>query len=236
MRFDTCTPPFLPSQAQSRRTRRRSHRLRTPPLSSNSTSATSSVRRGTSSRKSGESDTSNPTPPTALLLNSPYPSALHPSPYPPALLPLTAALLPPTPLPLSLCPAPLPLPPCPTPQPYFPLHPSPYPPVLRPCPTSPYAPTPTPLPYAAALLRSVVGRLLSWGGKRIDPVGVDYILQKLGFEHARLTIPKWLQRGCMDPLDSILSILVHQLVIALRGGEETTPHEDDHSAVSTPVG
>jgi len=59
-------------------------------------------------------------------------------------------------------------------------------------------------------------RLLSWAGKRIDPVAVDYILQKLGFQHARLTIPKWTQRGCMDPLDKILSMLVDKLLTSLE--------------------
>jgi hypothetical protein len=43
---------------------------------------------------------------------------------------------------------------------------------------------------------------------KIEPYGVDYILQRLGFNHARTTIPKWLQRGCMDPLDKILSVIV----------------------------
>lgn len=59
-------------------------------------------------------------------------------------------------------------------------------------------------------------RLLSWGGKGIEPYGVDYILQKLGFAHARVTIPKWMQRGCMDPLDKILSIVMEKMLIAYR--------------------
>ncbi|KAI0212653.1 hypothetical protein LSAT2_002394 [Lamellibrachia satsuma] len=67
-------------------------------------------------------------------------------------------------------------------------------------------------------------RLISWGGKKIDPVGVDYILQKLGFQHARLTIPKWIQRGFMDPLDGILSVLVKQLIKSLK--EEQTQSID----------
>lgn len=33
-------------------------------------------------------------------------------------------------------------------------------------------------------------RLLSWAGKSIEPYGIDYILNKLGFSHARTTIPK----------------------------------------------
>ena len=59
-------------------------------------------------------------------------------------------------------------------------------------------------------------RLMSWGGKHIEPYGVDYILQKLGFAHARTTIPKWLQRGFMDPLDKGLSLLAFNLLVALR--------------------
>ncbi|EFX63557.1 hypothetical protein DAPPUDRAFT_17744, partial [Daphnia pulex] len=51
-------------------------------------------------------------------------------------------------------------------------------------------------------------RLLSWAGKRIEPYGVEYILNKLGFSQARTTIPKWVQRGAMDPLDKILSLVL----------------------------
>ncbi|CAH1268426.1 KIAA1109 [Branchiostoma lanceolatum] len=65
-------------------------------------------------------------------------------------------------------------------------------------------------------------RLLSWAGKRIDPVGVDYILQKLGFKHARVTIPKWIQRGAMDPIDKILSIFLNKMVNALREEQEAS--------------
>ncbi|XP_069487254.1 bridge-like lipid transfer protein family member 1 isoform X10 [Ambystoma mexicanum] len=63
-------------------------------------------------------------------------------------------------------------------------------------------------------------RLISWTGRKIDPVGVDYILQKLGFHHARTTIPKWLQRGVMDPLDKVLSVLIKKLGSALQDEKE----------------
>ncbi|XP_074650444.1 bridge-like lipid transfer protein family member 1 [Tubulanus polymorphus] len=63
-------------------------------------------------------------------------------------------------------------------------------------------------------------RLLSWAGNKIDPVGVDYILHKLGFNHARTTIPKWMQRGAMDPCDKVLSVLVEKLIQYLRSQEE----------------
>ena len=69
-------------------------------------------------------------------------------------------------------------------------------------------------------------RLLSWAGKKIDPVGVDYILSKLGFQHARLTIPKWMQRGCMDPLDKVLSVLTDKLILALREEQKGIKEEE----------
>ncbi|CAH1776489.1 unnamed protein product [Owenia fusiformis] len=69
-------------------------------------------------------------------------------------------------------------------------------------------------------------RLLYWAGKKIDPVGVDYVLQKLGFQHARLTIPKWMQRGFMDPLDKILAVLVDRLVLVLRKTPKTQEEQN----------
>lgn len=59
-------------------------------------------------------------------------------------------------------------------------------------------------------------RLLSWAGKSIEPYGIDYILNKLGFSHARTTIPKWLQRGFMDPLDSLQALLIIQLLSLVK--------------------
>ena len=64
-------------------------------------------------------------------------------------------------------------------------------------------------------------RLLHWASKQIDPVGVDYVLQKLGFTHARVTIPKWMQRGFMDPSDKIISMLVNKLITVLRENPES---------------
>ncbi|KAJ8972131.1 hypothetical protein NQ314_000357 [Rhamnusium bicolor] len=60
-------------------------------------------------------------------------------------------------------------------------------------------------------------RLLSVAGKYIEPYGIDYILQKLGFSHARTTIPKWMQRGFMDPLDAILAVLTLRMVQVVKG-------------------
>lgn len=60
-------------------------------------------------------------------------------------------------------------------------------------------------------------RLLSVAGKYIESYGIDYILQKLGFSQARITIPKWVQRGFMDPLDAILTVLTLHMVQAIKG-------------------
>ncbi|PSN42909.1 Uncharacterized protein C0J52_12033, partial [Blattella germanica] len=68
-------------------------------------------------------------------------------------------------------------------------------------------------------------RLLSWAGKSIEPYGVDYILQKLGFSHARTTIPKWMQRGFMDPLDKVLAVLMLRMITVVR--EEPPVNEGD---------
>ncbi|XP_050452726.1 transmembrane protein KIAA1109 isoform X1 [Cataglyphis hispanica] len=69
-------------------------------------------------------------------------------------------------------------------------------------------------------------RLLSWAGKSIEPYGIDYILQKLGFSHARTTIPKWIQRGFMDPLDKLLAVLMLRMVLAVR--EEPSDEQKEH--------
>lgn len=73
---------------------------------------------------------------------------------------------------------------------------------------------------------SLYERLLSWAGKSIEPYGIDYILQKLGFAHARTTIPKWIQRGFMDPLDKLLAILMLRMVSAVR--EESLEEQKEH--------
>lgn len=68
-------------------------------------------------------------------------------------------------------------------------------------------------------------RLLSWAGKQIEPYGIDYILNKLGFSHARTTIPKWIQRGFMDPLDSLEALLIIQLLSFVK--DDSTSNSDD---------
>lgn len=70
-------------------------------------------------------------------------------------------------------------------------------------------------------------RLLSWAGKSIEPYGIDYILNKLGFSHARTTIPKWIQRGFMDPLDSLAALLIIQLLSLVK--DDSTSNSDDQT-------
>ncbi|XP_053209709.1 bridge-like lipid transfer protein family member 1 [Panonychus citri] len=59
-------------------------------------------------------------------------------------------------------------------------------------------------------------RLITWAGKNLEPYGVDYILQRLGFAQARTTIPKWIQRGAMDPLDKVLSAIMFRVISASK--------------------
>ena len=54
-------------------------------------------------------------------------------------------------------------------------------------------------------------KLLTTYGSEVEPFGADYILQKLGFRHARLTIPKSLQRGVMDPCEQSMAVV--QLIL-----------------------
>ena len=54
----------------------------------------------------------------------------------------------------------------------------------------------------------------------MDPVNIDWVLEKLGFAHAALTIPKWVQRGVMDPMDMVLALLEAQLLASMQVGDE----------------
>ena len=58
-------------------------------------------------------------------------------------------------------------------------------------------------------------KLLTAYGGEVEPFGADYILQKLGFRHARLTIPKWVQRGIMDPCEQSMTIVQLILIFLL---------------------
>lgn len=78
-------------------------------------------------------------------------------------------------------------------------------------------------------------RLLSWAGKSIEPYGIDYILNKLGFSHARTTIPKWLQRGFMDPLDKVQALMMLQLLIMIRENKVENGNNSPNAATGNGV-
>ena len=58
--------------------------------------------------------------------------------------------------------------------------------------------------------------LLGWAGKRMDPVSIDWVLEKLGFTHANMTIPKWIQRGALDPMDYTLAVVMEHLLVNMK--------------------
>ena len=50
-----------------------------------------------------------------------------------------------------------------------------------------------------------------WASGQFNP-HISWVLQKLGFEHARSTIPKYIQKGLMDPLDLGIASIVELLI------------------------
>lgn len=50
-----------------------------------------------------------------------------------------------------------------------------------------------------------------WASGQFNP-HISWLLEMLGFQEARTTIPKWIQRGLMDPLDLGIASLVELLV------------------------
>jgi hypothetical protein len=61
--------------------------------------------------------------------------------------------------------------------------------------------------------------MYTWGS-RTDPINIKSVLQNLGFMHAALTIPKWMQRGALDPMDVVLAKLVGQVLARMVEGDE----------------
>lgn len=53
--------------------------------------------------------------------------------------------------------------------------------------------------------------LLSTVSGQFNP-HISWVLERLGFKHARTTIPKWVQRGAMDPLDFVVASVLELLV------------------------
>ena len=79
-----------------------------------------------------------------------------------------------------------------------------------------------------------VKSFLSLSGSQIEPYGIDYILQRLGFNHARTTIPKWCQRGCMDPLDKILSVIVLKTIQVVKEERKKTDGSTSNNTALPP--
>ena len=52
-----------------------------------------------------------------------------------------------------------------------------------------------------------------WASGQFNP-HISWLLEMLGFKEARTTIPKWIQRGLMDPLDLGIASLVELLLRA----------------------
>ncbi|CAF3712406.1 unnamed protein product [Rotaria sp. Silwood1] len=80
-------------------------------------------------------------------------------------------------------------------------------------------------------------KLLTAYGNEVEPFGADYILQKLGFRHARLTIPKWLQRGIMDPCEQSMTVVQLFLIFLLPEHMliQVVRNIDENSSVRIPV-
>ena len=53
--------------------------------------------------------------------------------------------------------------------------------------------------------------LLTTVSGQVNP-HVNWLLEKLGFKHARTTLPKSIQRGAMDPLDMVVASVLELLV------------------------
>ena len=50
------------------------------------------------------------------------------------------------------------------------------------------------------------------GGGHVNP-HVNWLLEMLGFKQARTTVPKWIQRGLMDPLDMIVANALAKIAV-----------------------
>ncbi|KAL7668012.1 hypothetical protein ACOME3_008730 [Neoechinorhynchus agilis] len=58
-------------------------------------------------------------------------------------------------------------------------------------------------------------RLIAPYGSEVEPVGADKLLAKLGFKHARITIPKWIQRSIMDSSYAVITTITDSVILLL---------------------
>lgn len=58
----------------------------------------------------------------------------------------------------------------------------------------------------------------TWASGQFNP-HINWLLERLGFDHARTTIPEYIQRGLMDPLDLGIASLL-EILITLSGTDK----------------
>ncbi len=69
-------------------------------------------------------------------------------------------------------------------------------------------------------------RLIPRFGNQVEPLGVDALLKSLGFHQARLTIPKWLQRGLLDNLNEVMEKLI-KIYVKILSDSAAANHEKE---------
>ena len=55
----------------------------------------------------------------------------------------------------------------------------------------------------------------TWASGQINP-HISWLLEKLGLDHARTTIPKYVQRGLLDPIDLAIATTLELLLTLSR--------------------
>jgi len=65
-------------------------------------------------------------------------------------------------------------------------------------------------------------RLLALGGTGLEPPGLDSVLKNIGFQHAKSSIPKWIQRNLCDNVDDVYSIVLLKLVLFVLSLERSS--------------
>ncbi|OQV26228.1 hypothetical protein BV898_00346 [Hypsibius exemplaris] len=65
-------------------------------------------------------------------------------------------------------------------------------------------------------------KLLQKIGRDIETIGVERVMNRLGFSQAQTTIPKWIQRGLVDPIDKCFAALILVLLKTSKHDRVTT--------------
>ena len=67
--------------------------------------------------------------------------------------------------------------------------------------------------------------MVSWGSGSVNP-HIDWLLDKLSLNKAHTTIPKCIQRGAMDPIDHLLSLILKRLLLFSAGKKSFSDLQD----------